>query len=184
MKSIPLGYCIETERLVLRRAIDEEIEFVWEATRYPGFNDGMMWNRPESREELSDFSGNIEGRWRNGEAFLFTYREKVTNCPVGRIVIERRFSEWNCGFWTHPKWQGAGYATEALAGVTNFVFEELEAKVVNASHAEWNVASRTVLERNGFRFKLHLDEGFEREGDWVALDKLSLTRDQWLKSKT
>lgn len=161
----------------------DEVDFVWDATRYAGFNDGMMWRKPESREELEAFSGNARERWEAGAGFVFTYHDKTAGHPIGRIVIERLGPVWNVGFWTHPKYQGAGYASEALAGLLQFCFEELELKIVTASHAEWNIASRTVLERNGFRFKVHIEEGFEKHGEWIAQDTLTLSRDQWVASR-
>lgn len=179
MKEIPLDYCIETERLTLRMSSVEEIDFVWDATRYPGFNDGMLWSPPESRDELAEFAGNIEERWRTGDGYVFTFYDRQANAPRGRIVIEQRCGGWQIGFWTHPKFYGAGYASEALGGLLRFCFEELELKQVSACHAEWNIASRTVLERNGFRFKVHVEEGFEKGGEWIGQDTLTLSRDQW-----
>jgi len=183
MLAIPVDHRIETERLVLRIAKADEIDFVWEATRYPGFNDGMLWNTPETKEELESFAGNVEERWRTGDGYVFTYHDKSVGNPLGRIVVEQRCSGWSVGFWTHPKWQGAGYASEALAGLLRFSFEDLGLKLVNACHAEWNIASRKVLERNGFRFKLRIEEGFEKNGEWVAQDTLSLSLDQWAASQ-
>ncbi|MDQ8184517.1 GNAT family N-acetyltransferase [Pelagicoccus sp. SDUM812002] len=180
MNSVPLDFSIETERLKLRMSQAEETEFVWDATRHAGFNDGMMWNKPESKEELVEFVGNVAERWQKGEGYLFTFQDKVSGNPLGRIVIDQRCGSWNTGFWTHPKYQGAGYASEALASVLKFAFEVLQVKVVNACHADWNIASRTVLERNGFRFKLHIEEGFEKDGEWIAQDSLAVSRNQWL----
>ncbi|MBD5779278.1 GNAT family N-acetyltransferase [Pelagicoccus sp. NFK12] len=180
MDSVPLDYRIETPRLVLRMSAKEETDFVWDATRHPGFNDGMLWNMPESKEELDEFVGNVPERWLSGDGYLFTFRDKAKDEPLGRIVLERRCGGWNAGFWTHPRYQGAGYATEALGGVLEFAFEGLGLKAVGACHAEWNVASRAVLERNGFRFKLRIEEGFEKDGEWIAQDSLSINRDQWL----
>lgn len=182
-RSIPLDYRIETERLELRISQADETDFVWDATRYDGFNDSMMWNKPESKAELEEFVHQVPERWRDGIGFLFTLHEKASGKPRGRIVVDRRRGGWNTGFWTHPKYQGAGYATEALEGILVFAFEELEASEVNACHAEWNIGSRKVLERNGFRFRMHIEEGFERGGEWVGLDLLSLSRSQWLAAR-
>ncbi len=181
--SVPLDYRIETERLALQMSRADETDFVWDATRYAGFNDGMMWNTPESKEELEQFLEEVPERWESGVGYLFTFRDKVKDVPLGRIVVDYRCGAWNTGFWTHPKYQGAGYATEALGGVLRFAFEVLEAKVVKACHADWNVASRTVLERNGFRFKARIEEGFEKDGEWIAQDVLALSRDQWLAER-
>ncbi|MDQ8179493.1 GNAT family protein [Pelagicoccus sp. SDUM812005] len=183
MDLVPLDYRIETERLTLRMSQPDETDFVWDATRYAGFNDGMMWNKPESKEELDAFVGNVPERWRSGDGYLFTFRDKTSGQPLGRIVIERRCGGWNAGFWTHPKYQGAGYASEALAAILEFAFETLGLNQVSACHADWNIASRTVLERCGFRFKVHIEEGFEKDGEWIAQDSLAITRDQWLANR-
>ncbi|MBK1875383.1 GNAT family N-acetyltransferase [Pelagicoccus mobilis] len=183
MDWIPLDYCIETERLTLSIAQADEIDFVWEATQYPGFNDGMVWGTPSSKEELEAIVGNVAERWSRGDGYLFTFHDQASDNPLGRIVVEQRCSGWSVGFWTHPKWQGAGYASEALGGVLRFCFEVLKLKLVTACHAEWNLASRKVLERNGFRFKVRIEEGFEKNGEWVAQDTLSLSRDQWLATR-
>ena len=183
MQSIPVDLSIETERLVLRMASVEETDFVWDATQYPGFNDGMYWNKPDSREEIYEFAANIEDAWLAGECFLFTFYDKTSGDPLGRIAIEQSCSAWSVGFWTHPKKQGFGYASEALGGGLRFVFEVLELEEIRACHAVWNLASRKVLERNGFRFRVHTAEGFQKGGEWVAQDSLSLFRDQWLKKR-
>ncbi|MBC2607766.1 GNAT family N-acetyltransferase [Pelagicoccus albus] len=182
MKSIPLGHTLETERLILRISSNEEIDFVWDAVNSPGFLDGMMWNRPESKEELQRFSGNAQARWLAGDAYTFTFCDRLTGEPLGRILAEKRFSKWNFGFWTHPKKQGAGYATEALSAILSFGFLELGIREATASHASWNLASKKVLENNGFRFRMRTEDGFERGGEWIALDSLSLSKDRWYES--
>ncbi len=182
MNSIPLDHCIETERLLLRISNADEIDFVWDASRHAGFNAGLMCDKPESKEELNEIAGDVPERWKSGSGYLFTFHEK-TGGALGRIVIEQRCGGWNAGFWTHPKFQGAGYASEALGALLRFSFEELGLNRVDACHADWNLASRRVLERNGFRFKGHFEEGFEKDGEWIAQDTLAITRDQWLASR-
>jgi hypothetical protein len=52
MKSIPINTILQTERLQLRDISLSDINLVWSASRTPGFNDGMVWEPPENKEEL------------------------------------------------------------------------------------------------------------------------------------
>ncbi|MCZ6907390.1 MAG: hypothetical protein O7G28_08910 [Deltaproteobacteria bacterium] len=45
----PIDTCLMTIRCLLRCVTEDDLEHVWTATRYPGFNDGMRWNPPTSK---------------------------------------------------------------------------------------------------------------------------------------
>ncbi|MDQ8203168.1 GNAT family protein [Pelagicoccus sp. SDUM812003] len=179
MKPLSLDTRLETDRLILRCPLLEDIDFIFDATRYPSFNDGMLWDPPEAKEAcVETFHKTIEN-WNAGTAYVFTMELKENGTPVGRIAIEERPCGDSVGFWTHPKYQNYGYMSEALQRLLDFCFTELGLKVIEACHADWNFASRRVLEKNGFRFKRHLEEGFMKRGEWVAEDQLSITQSQW-----
>lgn len=180
MKLIPLDFEIETERLLLRRPLEKDIDFVFEASQYPGFNDGMLWDAPESKEDCMDPHHTHIEQWKCGKGYVFTVTDRSNGAPIGRIAIEESSCGNSIGFWTHPKHQSYGYMTEALEALLRFCFTTLELKVVEACHADWNIASRRVLEKNGFRFRRHLVEGFLKNGEWVPQDVLAITLSQWL----
>ena len=70
--------------------------------------------------------------------------------------------ECEVGYWTHPDARGRGVATRAMAVVVRHAVEELGVQRVTAFAAVDNVASRRVIEANGFtRY------GVERLGAWV-----------------
>lgn len=49
---IPTSHQIETPRFLLRIPNETDIPFVFSATRFKGFNDGMVWEPPEKQEDL------------------------------------------------------------------------------------------------------------------------------------
>jgi [ribosomal protein S5]-alanine N-acetyltransferase len=49
---LPLTFEIGTARCRLRAPTTEDIPHVFSATRYVGFNDGMLWNATEMPSEL------------------------------------------------------------------------------------------------------------------------------------
>lgn len=180
---IPTSHQIETPRFLLKIPNEAEIPFVFSATKFEGFNDGMVWNPPEKIEDLHEPLRNNIKAWEIGKAYVFTITTKEDGTPLGRIGIRKKNKEnrWNVGFWTHPESQKQGIMTEVLKGVLRFGFEELSATEIEASHALWNTASEKVLKRNGMIFERYLAEGFKKNGKWVEENLLVINKEQWNK---
>ena len=47
-------YCIYTKRCLLRCVSKTDIPYVFSATRFQGFNNGMLWEAPQSIKELGN----------------------------------------------------------------------------------------------------------------------------------
>lgn len=159
----------------------EDIPFIFAATRYEGFNDGMLWEPPASIEEMTPpFHRSIKA-WEEGRGFTFSIVRKDLNKFAGRISIRETAEEevWNVGFFTHPEEQGKGIMTEALKAVLAFGFETLGATSITAAYATWNKASERVLQKNGFEFVEFIEKGFQKRGEWVAENLLAIHRKNW-----
>lgn len=177
---ISVDTTINTDRLRLRRFAKSDIAFVFSASRYEGFCDGMRWSPPESEDELLAPLKANEQAWLSGSGYTFTIEKLTTEEPVGRISIRlRNGSIWDLGFWTHPLHQRQGYMIEATLALIDYGFLQLGATEIQAAHATWNAASRRVLERAGMLFIKRVPEGFEKNGQWIEEDVLSITRQQW-----
>lgn len=173
---------LETARLQLRLPSEADIPHVFSATRYPGFNDGMLWDPPEHTDEIAASLVRNRERWEKGEAFSFSIDDKLTSRFVGRISIRPadQSGRWNIGFWTHPESQGRGFMTEAVGAILDFGFRQLEATAIEACYALWNKASERVLHKNGFQFERYIEQGFQKRGEWVAENLVVITVDEWL----
>ncbi|MCK5831115.1 MAG: GNAT family N-acetyltransferase [Methylococcales bacterium] len=171
MKSIPITTVLQTERLQLRSISLSDIDLVWSISRIPGFNDGMAWEPPETKEELVTIAEKNLINWKDGKAFSFTIEIAETNLPMGRITIRRVDKDkpdiWNIGFWIHPDHWRLGYATEAAQAVINFGFNDLAASKITTAHAIWNTPSKKVIEKLGFQFMGINPCGFMKEGKSV-----------------
>lgn len=94
--------------------------------------------------------------------------------------IRRRAAQFvNLGYWMGEPFAGKGYMTEAVGTALPFVFETLDLHRVHAAFLPHNMASRRVLEKNGF-----VEEGFaERylqiDGRWEDHVLMGLTRERW-----
>ncbi len=49
---IPTNFTIETARCILRCLSEDDIPHIFAATRFVGFNDGMLWEAPANIDEL------------------------------------------------------------------------------------------------------------------------------------
>ncbi|HEY0009588.1 MAG TPA: GNAT family N-acetyltransferase [Tepidisphaeraceae bacterium] len=179
---LPLTYAIATSRCRLRAPTAEDIPYVFSATRHPGFNDGMLWDPPETPAELEAPLAQSLKAWAKGEAYSFT----IDRCPdhvfLGRISIRPAVAGvecWNIGFWLHPAHQGCGYMREAAGAVLQFGFEHLKAREIGACHATWNQASEHVLRSIGMTFVEHVPHGFQKRGQWVAENRMAISRAGW-----
>lgn len=166
MSTISIDLVLDTPRCILRAVSEEDVPFVWSATRFPGFNDGMRWNAPAGLHEIVEADRRDLEMWKAGRAFTFTIVLKSSRSPVGRIVIraEPRRGDWSIGFWIRPEQWGQGFAAEAACAVVEFGFSHLGAAVVRAAHAAWNTQSKRVIEKLGMRFIRKIPCGFEKNG--------------------
>ena len=173
---------LETARCRLRIARKEDIPFIYSATRYQGFNDGMLWDAPETEAELVRSYEDGLVAWRDRQSYGFTICRKIDGEPLGRINIRLESDRvWTIGFWLHPKQQGNGYMTESVKAILELGFTTLNAEVIEAYHALWNVKSEKVLKMAGMKFVEHVPQGFVKHGKWVAENKLSVSRSEWSK---
>lgn len=178
---LPISFTIKTERLTLRIPSKADIPHIFAATRIAGFNDGMGWNPPEKIEELlAPLERNLKS-WKNGNAFAFTIADRKTTEFLGRISIRPTKAKdvWNIGFFTHPKHQGKGIMSEAVAAILDFGFTKLKATSIEADYAVWNKASEKVLQKNGMEYVQYIEKGLFKKGEWVAENKLAINKMEW-----
>jgi RimJ/RimL family protein N-acetyltransferase len=92
--------------------------------------------------------------------------------------------ECEVGYWIHPDARGRGLATRATEVAVDHVFATLGVARVTAFAAAENTASRTVIERLGFR-----QYGVERYGanvrdDWVDMALYDVTAAEWAERRS
>ena len=102
---------LETDRCKLRQIKKEDIPFIFSATRYKGFNDGLLWDAPESEDELVEgYDERVIKTWNKGQSYAFTICLKEENKQLGSISIRKDFDRvWTTGFWLHPQSQGSWF---------------------------------------------------------------------------
>lgn len=119
-------------------------------------------------EEAQDYivrmnRGIAKNRW-----IIWAIADKATDNILGTISI------WNIsivdergelGYGLFPVNIGKGLMTEALKRVVTYGFDTMGLKRIEAYTNETNIKSRSLLERNGFRFISLFPENHDRDDD-------------------
>jgi ribosomal-protein-alanine N-acetyltransferase len=124
----------------------------------------------EEAEEGSDYS-------------FFIFLADGSDTLVGGVTlsnIRRRAAQFvNLGYWMGQSYAGRGLMSEAVGVCLPFVFDTLELHRIHAAFLPGNMASRRVLEKNGF-----VEEGFAKgylqiNGRWEDHVLFGLTQERY-----
>lgn len=161
---------LTTERLTLRafRMSDLDdlalIEGDLDVTYFCGF-------APLPREETALRLRRTIARRRNVNRLWISWcvRERESGDFVGKGMLRFANREWRevevAYALARRAWK-KGYGTETTVAVLRFAFEELNAHRAIANCFPQNTASRTLLERLGFRLEATEVESYFEHGEW------------------
>src|SRR3569832_1264700 len=172
--------------------------------RPPRSRDYEAWRRlrRDSREFLKPFElrwmeadlnrqaygtrlGRGRGEARRGTDFSFLIFERVGDREVlaGGLTISnirRRAAQYaNLGYWMGEAFAGRGLMSDAVAVVLPFYFDTLGLHRLHAAFLPHNIASRRVLEKNGFKEEGYAENYLQIDGKWADHVLFALTRERW-----
>lgn len=73
------------------------------------------------------------------------------------------------GYWLGEKYWGSGIMTEAVRLTSNFGFKKFRLKRIYGEAFSFNVGSRRVLEKSGFKVEGLLKKHFKKDGKFIDL---------------
>jgi len=187
----PTQVFLETERLLLRRFTEADVQDLVELDRDPDVMRFINGGRATPREEVENellpaFLGHYEryagyGFWAaieksTGEFLGWFHLRPGEGAAPGEVELGYRLrrSAW-----------GKGYATEGSKALIDKAFAELGAERVVASTMVVNVASRRVLEKAGLRFVrvFHQSWPDSIEGEEEGDVEYGLLRSEWAQRR-
>jgi [ribosomal protein S5]-alanine N-acetyltransferase len=106
-------------------------------------------------------------------------REKLAG-GVTLSNVRRRAAQFaNLGYWMGQDFAGKGYMTEAVGLVVAYAFDSLLLHRVHAAFMPHNMASRRVLEKNGFKEEGYAENYLQIDGRWADHVLFGLTRERY-----
>jgi RimJ/RimL family protein N-acetyltransferase len=164
------------DRIDLHPIEEEDLPFLAEQ-----MNDPDVWATLGSRRPINQHQ---EREWweqldeRDGVTLLVV----ANGAPVGNLGYGDVNENWGTaevGYALHPDHWGNGYATEAVALLTRYAFEERRlAKLVAKAYAH-NPASMRVLEKAGWYEEAVLDREAFVGGERVDCHRYAAFADDW-----
>ncbi|MEM7128722.1 MAG: GNAT family protein [Chloroflexota bacterium] len=106
--------------------------------------------------------------------------ELIGDCAFHILADEPQQAE--IGYTLASKYQGYGYATEAVTRLLDYLFGELNLHRVRATCDVDNLASSKLLERIGMRREAHFVENIWFKGQWGSEYLYALLRSEWILS--
>ena len=125
------------------------------------------------------------GEARRGTDFSFLIFEQTAQGEVlaGGLTISnirRRAAQYaNLGYWMGEAFAGRGLMSDAVAAVLPFYFDTLGLHRLHAAFLPHNIASRRVLEKNGFVEEGYAEKYLQIDGKWADHVLFALTRERW-----
>lgn len=155
---------LTTERLVLRRFRPSDAENLAAYRSDPVVARYQSWQSPYTVQQAR-YAIETMAAADPDEPGWFQYAVELTagQVHIGDVGVNLHDNRMQAdiGYTLAPRWQGRGYATEAVGAVLGHLFRVKGLHRVSAECDARNVASYRLLERVGFR-----REGLLRQHSW------------------
>jgi RimJ/RimL family protein N-acetyltransferase len=178
---------LETERLVLRRFTQEDVDALTELDSDPEVMRYVTGGTTTSREEIENeiLPAYLAYYERDDGYGFWAAVEKSTGAFLGWFHLRPPDpdvpDEVELGYRLRRSAWGKGYASEGSRALVERGFADLGVRRVFAHTLVVHQASRRVLERAGLRFVrvFHADWPYAIEGDEHGDVEYALTRSEW-----
>ncbi|MCB0061806.1 MAG: GNAT family N-acetyltransferase, partial [Caldilineaceae bacterium] len=175
---------LTTERTVTRRFTLADVPALHAIRTDPTVARFQSWDGT-SEESIQRFIQSLQGiaPGTPGEWFQFAIASRATNelmgdCGLHVLAEDPRLGE--IGYTLAQRFQGQGYATEAVSAILDYTFTTLKLHRLAAIVDVRNRGSIKLLERLGFRREGMTRGAFWNKGEWVDEYLYALLQSEWL----
>lgn len=172
---------IETERLILRVPSENDAGDMYKYACNPNVGPNAGWKPHTDIDE----SRTILSRWA-GEGDVMAIVYKADGRMIGSVGLHsdgKRSKTDNVlmlGYVLAEDYWGMGLMTECVKAVLDAAFTQMNLDMVSVTHFTFNMRSKRVIEKCGFKYEGTLRRAWTRF-DGAVLDEAcySLMRDEW-----
>lgn len=171
---------IETERLILRRYKESDIDAIYEIITDERLSTYIKYPNLTKEEELECVRKWIkEADESKNEKWVIEIKETgeiAGNIDVNTVVKKHNYC--NVGYTIRYNYWGKGYASEALKAVSDHLLNNSGYYLVECSCNERNVQSSRVMEKAGFKKDGYIqNRRLNKDGTYSGVAYYSKTRD-------
>lgn len=168
---------METERLIIREILPEDLEGFFEMDSNPKVHIYLGNNPLTNIEQSQKMIEKVRQRYVDDGISRWTMIEKATGDFIGwtgftkmEETINNRTGYHDLGYRLVEKHWGKGYATESAIASLDYGFTKLNLENIYAVAAIGNTASINVLEKSGLK-KGEIVEAWGHDHYWFQLNK-------------
>lgn len=174
---------LQSERLLLRKLTDQDVSDVFEIYSDPEvmlyFDDRYAFTEPSEAEQMISGYNQAIRNW-NGMRWGIVLKASgklIGTC--GFHAISDYHKRIEIGYDLNRNFWGKGFMSEALSLIIDHVYSHSEVNRIEACVEIPNKASRSLLEKLGFRMEGVLREHEMCRGNLIDIQILSLLRKEW-----
>jgi len=172
----------ESKRIILRPISQSDRTDVFEYRKDYEANKYQGWI-PKTIEDVDEFISKNPSEFNLPETwFQLVIIEKESEKLIGDIGVHFYGDEnqqVELGITLDKRFQGKGYATEALTAVIDYLFNKIDKHRIIGSIDPRNSGSIAMMERLGFRKEAHHKESLFINGEWVDDVIYALLKRDW-----
>jgi RimJ/RimL family protein N-acetyltransferase len=175
---------IQTERLILRNFVDNDLEPFLAYHNDPEVAKYQGWSIPYPREKGKAFVSYMKEMAvpKQGDWIQFAIALKDTDELIGDLgcyIKEDDVRQARIGFTLASKYWRKGYITEAIPCLLKYLFEDMDVHRIVADCDAENVASYRTLEKLGFRREAYFVESYLMDGVYTSEYHYGLLQREW-----
>ena len=172
---------IETERLILRRYKESDIDAMYEIITDDRLSKYIKFPNLTKEEELECIKTWIkeadESKYEKWVIETKDTHEVVGNIDVNTVVKKHNYC--NVGYTIRYDYWGNGYASEALKVVSDHLLNESGYYLIECSCNELNKQSSRVMEKAGFKKDGYIaNRRLNKDGTYSGVEYYSKTKER------
>ncbi|WP_294241284.1 GNAT family N-acetyltransferase [uncultured Chryseobacterium sp.] len=163
---------LTTERLLLRRFQQDDIESVYRGLSHPEVirHYGVSYESLEATQEQMDWFALIE---KEEKGIWWAVCNKYDQTFLGGLGFNNRSKEHRkieMGYWLLPEYWGVGIIVEAGKAACDYAFREMSLHRIEAVVETENNNSKKVMARLGFELEGIMRDCELKDGKFISLE--------------
>ncbi len=171
---------LETERLILRRYKESDIELMYEIITDKRLANYVTYPPYTKEQELESIKKWILEADENPKE-KWVIETKDTHIVVGNIdvnTVNTKHNYCNVGYTIRYDYWGNGYAAEALKAVSDYLLNERKYHLVECTCNERNTQSSKVMLKAGFKKDGYIaNRRLNKDGTYSGVEYYSKTKE-------
>ena len=148
---------ITTKRLRIRELRVQDAQLLYEYSQEDAARKQLADEVQASPDEALETIESLRSRYGQGYPLVYALAERETDQLVGHISLSQIPEGVEIGYAVSEKYQGQGYASEAIEAFSCQALESMKLEKLYAVIKEKNLPSRRAAEKAGYRL-LSLEE--------------------------